>query len=69
LNALQISAGHKKTRAFAETLVAGCLREDSLKECAGRVDSNYQYVDKKRLEKKSAGFHETCASICGLTCD
>jgi hypothetical protein len=68
LNALQISAGHKKTRAFAETLVAGCLREDSLKECAWRVDSNYQYVDKKRLEK-SAGFHETCASICGLTCD
>jgi len=66
LNALQISAGHKKTRAFAETLVAGCLREDSLKECAGRVDSKYQYVDKRGL-KKSAGFHETCASICGLT--
>jgi len=52
LNALQISAGHKKTRAFAETLVAGCLREDSLKECAGRVDSKYQYVDKRGLKKK-----------------
>jgi hypothetical protein len=54
LNALQISAGHKKTRAFAETLVAGCLREDSLKECAGSVDSKYQYVDKKDLKKAQA---------------